>query len=104
LKLSSFKVITISPSIILFFPRFIIGFFRLCSTKKIERGGEGRGGVLKLSSPPLHPNLEGTNSIDLKGRGGNFFPSPLHIKFYGANNKSNFLSPPIPSPPLPRDY
>jgi hypothetical protein len=53
-----------------------------------------------MSSPPLHPDLKGTNSIDLKGKGDNFFPSPVHIKFYGASNKLNFTSAPIPSPPL----
>jgi hypothetical protein len=77
---------------------------RLCFTKKNRKGREGKEGeereeVLKLSSPPLHTNLKGINFIDLKNIRGNFFPS-LYIKFYSANNKLNFLSSLIPSPPL----
>jgi hypothetical protein len=32
--------------------------------------GEGRDGA-KMSLPPLNPNSKGTNSIHLRGKGGN---------------------------------
>jgi hypothetical protein len=45
-----------------------------CATqKKIRKRRKGRERVLKLSSPSLHLNLKGINSIDLKSKKDKFF-------------------------------
>jgi hypothetical protein len=58
---------------------------------------EKRVEMLKISSSPLHSNLEGMRLINLRGK-REHLPYPFSLKFCGASDKPNL--PPLPFAPL----